>query len=1571
MAGEIRKVSGLLRKPKKVKQLDELREKRKRLQDEMGLLESKLGEFRSAIRCILACLGDECDKGEEEEGEVAVFDLGKEMEWSRLHCLMVRECRRLDDGLPIYAYRREILKCIGANQVMVLVGETGSGKSTQLVQFLADSGVASGSIICTQPRKVAAISLAQRVREESEGCYTDNFVMSHLASSNSQIFGSGVIYMTDHYLLQHCISNTSFRGISYIVVDEAHERSLNTDLLLALIKKTLLLRCDLRLIIMSATADASKLSEYFYGCCTFYVMGRTFPVEIKYVPDVSAETSWTTLSKVSTGNCASYVSDIIRMVCMIHKKEGDGAILAFLTSQMEVEWACECFSDPTAVVLPMHGKLSYEEQSRVFQSYPGKRKVIFSTNVAETSLTIRGVKYVVDSGMAKDCRFEPSTGMNVLKVERISQSSANQRAGRAGRTESGKCYRLYAESEFQSMNMHQEPEIRKVHLGIAVLRILALGIKSVQDFEFVDAPDQSSIETAIHNLVQLGAVIFKNEVCELTKTGKMFVRLGIEPRLGKIVLDCYSFGLGKEGVVLAAVMTNSSSIFCRVGTDEDKSKADCLRLPFCHRDGDLFTLLSVYKEWEEKHGIQNKWCWQNSINAKSLRRCQETVMELESTLRHELNIIIPSYWLWSPHEPSVHDKSLKKVILSSLPENVAMFSGCDRLGYEVALTGHHLQLHPSCSLLAYGEKPSWVVFGEILSISNKYLVCVTAVDHECLLSIQPPLFDIPLLESGKVQMNVITAVGNNILRRFCGKLNYNLDTIVSHAREVCMDDRIDIAPNFAKREIQVFAPGQYMEKVTCIVNDALELETKWLKDECVEKCLFHGRPESSTSVALFGAGAEIKHLELDNRYLTVEVSHPNARELNDKELLLIIDQNVPAIGNFCKFQHAGQDAADWYKWGRITFLSPEAAEEATVLLNELEFCGSLLNVLPVKSGDSKNASFPAVRAKVSWPRRPSRGIALINCAAEDANFIVEDCFTLGVGGRYVNIEVSTKKRNCLFVTGLPRDVSEAELYDAMVSMTTRKFKDINLLRGDAVCGPPISTFEDALVREIAPFMSNRQTPNPSFRVEVFNPEPKDYMMKAVITFDGRLHLEAAKALDHLQGKVLPGCLSWQKLQCHHVFHSSVSCPARVYAVIWKQLDSLIESFKHQKDAYCNLEKNNYNGSYRIRITAHATKIVADVRKPLEQLTRGKIVTHPSVTPLIHLLLSRSGVLLMKSVERETGTYILYDRHHLNVKIFGPPPAVDAAEDKLVQSLLSLNENTPLQIHLRGHNLRPDLMKDVVQRFGPHLDGLKNKVPGVELTLNTRQHILLVRGDKEQKKKVEEVISRVALSDAATVTSSPEEAACSICMCELEEPYTLEVCGHRFCRGCLIEQCESVIRSREGLPLRCLESGCQKLIVYADLRVLLSSEKMEELFRASLGAVVSSSGGEYRFCPTPDCPNVYRVVHPEDPEEVGPFVCGACSAETCRKCHVEYHQFVSCERYREYKEDPDLSLLEWRMGKPGEVKDCPVCMHAIEKFDGCNHIACRCGAHICWVCLEVFDGSDPCYNHLRDVHHAIM
>lgn len=952
------------------------------------------------------------------------------------------------------------------------MGETGSGKSTQLVQFLADSGVCGqGSIICTQPRKLAALSLAERVKEESYGCYDDSSVLCYPSYSSLQEFGSDVVFMTDHCLLQHYMYDKQLSRISCIVVDEAHERSLNTDLLLAMIKTLLCQRPCLRLIIMSATVDADQFADYFFGCRTLHVAGRNFPVSIKYEP---CQLEVCSPSKLMP----SYVHAVLNMVSNINRTEREGTILAFLTSQSEVEWACEKFQASSAIALPLHGKLSYDDQHRVFLTYPGKRKVIFATNVAETSLTIPGVKYVVDSGMVKECMYEPATGMNILKVCRISQSSAKQRAGRAGRTEPGTCYRLYSENDFESMLPHQEPEIRKVHLGVAILKIIALGMKDVKEFDFVDAPSARSIDMAVRNLIQIGAIVVKNGAVELTTEGRDIVKLGIEPRLGKIILQSFRQRLGREGLVLAAVMANSSSIFCRVGTEEAKLKSDCLKIQFCHPTGDLFTFLGVYKEWEAvPRERRNMWCWENSINAKTLRRCQDAVLEMEACLKNELNIIVPNYWYWKPQIHGEDEKSLKNIILSSLPENVAMYSGHDQLGYEVALTRKHVQLHPSCSLFNFGTRPAWVVFSDIISVQNEHLACVTACDFDYFSTLSPPPpFDFLEMNSQQLQKRVLSGFGSIQLKRFCGKANSNVRSLESKIKESCADARIGVVVDVDQNEVLLYASSQDLEKVTSLVTEVLDYEKKLLRNECLEEFLYIGGPKVLPSIALFGAGAEIKHLELEKRCLSVDIYHSNVSALDQKELLSFLERfTLGFICSVSKFWGSGPENEDKDKWGRVTFQTPDAAKKAAEL-NEFEFCNGLLRAVSTKSihdGDLRMMSLNRIKAKISWPRRMSKGFAFLKCNPDDVALMVDDLSNLHIGGRFVRCEPGDRSTDSIRVTGLNQELSQEDIYPVLRAATSRQIMDFFLVRGKAFDNLSPQACEEAILREISPFMPRR------------------------------------------------------------------------------------------------------------------------------------------------------------------------------------------------------------------------------------------------------------------------------------------------------------------------------------------------------------------------------------------------------------------------------------------------------------------------------------------------------------------
>jgi ATP-dependent RNA helicase DHX8/PRP22 len=395
-----------------------------------------------------------------------------------------RSIKEQREGLPIYCLREELLRAYRDHQVLVVIGETGSGKTTQMTQYIMEAGYAvSGMIGCTQPRRVAAMSVAKRVAEEV-GCQLGAEVGYSIRFEDVTSPETRIKYMTDGMLMREYLMDKDLNKYAAIMLDEAHERTIHTDVLFGLIKDLCKRReKDFKLIVTSATLDAEKFASYFFDCPIFKIPGRMFPVEILYTKKPESD----------------YVDASLITVMQIHLREPAGDILVFLTGQEEIDSACEVLfqrmkslgpSVPELIILPVYGALPSEMQSKIFEPAPPlSRKCIVATNIAEASLTIDGIYYVVDPGFCKQKVFNPKVGMDSLVVVPISQASATQRSGRAGRTGPGKCFRLYTELAFKNeMLPNSVPEIQRTNLANVVLQLKAMGINDLIHFDFMDPP---------------------------------------------------------------------------------------------------------------------------------------------------------------------------------------------------------------------------------------------------------------------------------------------------------------------------------------------------------------------------------------------------------------------------------------------------------------------------------------------------------------------------------------------------------------------------------------------------------------------------------------------------------------------------------------------------------------------------------------------------------------------------------------------------------------------------------------------------------------------------------------------------------------------------------------------------------------------------------------------------------------------------------------------------------------------------------------------------------------------------
>lgn len=507
----------------------------------------------------------------------------------------VRPISEQRQSLPIYKLRGELLKAVAENQLLVVIGETGSGKTTQMTQYLAESGYTSKGVIgCTQPRRVAAMSVAKRVAEEF-GCRLGQEVGYAIRFEDCTGPETVIKYMTDGMLLRELLLDKELTRYSVIMLDEAHERTIHTDVLFGLLKGACKRRRDLKLIVTSATLDAEKFSLYFESCPIFTIPGRLFPVSIMYAKEPEQD----------------YLDASLITVMQVHLSQPPGDILLFLTGKEEIDTACEILYDrmnslgrgaPPLSVLPVYSALPSELQTKIFEPAPaGTRKCIVATNIAEASLTIDGIYYVVDPGFCKQKCYNARLGMDSLVVTPISQASANQRAGRAGRTGPGKCFRLYTELAYKNEMMpNSVPELQRTNLGNVVLQLKAMGINDLLGFDFMDAPPVQTLITALEMLYALGAL---DEEGLLTRLGRKMAEFPLEPQLSKILIASVDLGCAEE-ILTVVAMLSVEQIFYR--PKEKQAQADMKKAKFFQPEGDHLTLLTVYQSWKHNK-YSNPW----------------------------------------------------------------------------------------------------------------------------------------------------------------------------------------------------------------------------------------------------------------------------------------------------------------------------------------------------------------------------------------------------------------------------------------------------------------------------------------------------------------------------------------------------------------------------------------------------------------------------------------------------------------------------------------------------------------------------------------------------------------------------------------------------------------------------------------------------------------------------------------------------------------------------------------------------------------------------------------------------
>uniref|UniRef100_A0A674N3V6 RNA helicase n=1 Tax=Takifugu rubripes TaxID=31033 RepID=A0A674N3V6_TAKRU len=631
----------------------------------------------------------------------------------------MQEVRR---SLPIFPYREDLLSAIEQHQILIIEGETGSGKTTQIPQYLFEEGYTRDDkkIGCTQPRRVAAMSVAARVAQEMS-VKLGNEVGYSIRFEDCTSERTVLKYMTDGMLLREFLTEPDLASYSVIIIDEAHERTLHTDILFGLIKDIARFRADLKVLVASATLDTERFSRFFDDAPVFRIPGRRFPVDIFYTKAPEAD----------------YLEACVVSVLQIHVTQPTGDVLVFLTGQEEIEACCEMLQDrcrrlgskiAELVILPIYANLPSDMQAKIFTpTPPGARKVVVATNIAETSLTIDGIIYVIDPGFCKQKSYNARTGMESLIVTPCSKASANQRAGRAGRVAAGKCFRLYTAWAFKhEMEETTVPEIQRTNLGNVVLLLKSLGINDLVHFDFMDPPPHETLVLALEQLYALGAL---NHLGELTKLGRRMAELPVDPMLSKMILASEQYKCSNEVLTIAAMLSVNNSIFYR---PKDKVvHADNARMNFVVPGGDHLVLLNVYNQWVES-GYSTQWCYENFIQFRSMRRARDVRDQLEGLMdRIEVEVV-------SSQEDNV---PIRKAVTAGYFYHTARLS---KGGYKTVKHQQTVFVHPNSSL--FEELPRWIIYHELVFTTKEFMRQVIEIESSWLLEVAPHYYKSKELE---------------------------------------------------------------------------------------------------------------------------------------------------------------------------------------------------------------------------------------------------------------------------------------------------------------------------------------------------------------------------------------------------------------------------------------------------------------------------------------------------------------------------------------------------------------------------------------------------------------------------------------------------------------------------------------------------------------------------------------------------------------------------------------------------------------------------------------------------------